>query len=219
MTRPRAGGAAPRHRLVPGRRGTIPARAGSRRCAILARSSPGDHPRTRGEQVNALTDQRSTGGPSPHARGAGQTARRAAVHVGTIPARAGSSLAELGFFRRGGAFSTTSAWDVGFLPVQITLQEMDWDDPVGKRLRDEQERETVERYGGDIELGPKPSGRDVSTFLLAADGRSSEPVGCGALRRLDAEAFEVKRMYVVPEWRGRRIGQVLPRALERYAVD
>jgi len=103
--------------------------------------------------------------------------------------------------------------------VQITLQEMDWDDPVGKRLRDEQERETVERYGGDIELGPKPSGRDVSTFLLAADGRSSEPVGCGALRRLDAEAFEVKRMYVVPEWRGRRIGQVLLRALERYAVD
>ncbi|MFW5418039.1 GNAT family N-acetyltransferase [Nocardiopsis sp. CNT-189] len=103
--------------------------------------------------------------------------------------------------------------------MQITLEEMAWDDPVGARLRADQERETVERYGADLELGPKPSGGDVSVFLLAAEGRSGEPVGCGALRRLDPEAFEIKRMYVVPEWRGRRIGEVLLCALERYAAD
>ena len=42
-------------------------------------------------------------------------------------------------------------------------------------------------------------------------------VGCGAVRRLDEETAELKRMYVDPSFRGRGIGRALVEALEREA--
>jgi GNAT superfamily N-acetyltransferase len=58
-----------------------------------------------------------------------------------------------------------------------------------------------------------------SAFLVARlDGR---PVGCGALRPLDEAGFEdsaeIKRMYVVPEARGRRLGGAILERLEALA--
>jgi len=52
-------------------------------------------------------------------------------------------------------------------------------------------------------------------FLVARQG--VEPIGCGAIRRLDAETAEVKRMYVVPAARGRRIAAAILGALENEA--
>lgn len=43
------------------------------------------------------------------------------------------------------------------------------------------------------------------------------PVGCGALRRLDAETAELKRMYVSPTVRGQGLGRRLVAALEAEA--
>ncbi len=43
------------------------------------------------------------------------------------------------------------------------------------------------------------------------------PVGCGALRLLDAETAEIKRMYVSPPVRGRGLGRRLVAALEAEA--
>ena len=54
------------------------------------------------------------------------------------------------------------------------------------------------------------------TFLVARAG--SEAVGCGAVRRLDRATAEVKRMYVVPAWRGRGVGWRILAALEAWAV-
>jgi GNAT superfamily N-acetyltransferase len=52
-------------------------------------------------------------------------------------------------------------------------------------------------------------------FLVAyADGR---PVGCGAVRRNDREVGEIKRMYVVPEARGRGIARQVLGELEAEA--
>src|SRR6478609_6493233 len=52
-------------------------------------------------------------------------------------------------------------------------------------------------------------------FLVAyADGA---PVGCGAVRRLDDAAAEVKRMYVVPTARGTGVARALLAALEAEA--
>jgi putative acetyltransferase len=42
-------------------------------------------------------------------------------------------------------------------------------------------------------------------------------VGCGAVRRLDEATAELKRMYVDPSVRGRRIGRLLLEALEQEA--
>ncbi|MDA2804139.1 GNAT family N-acetyltransferase [Nocardiopsis suaedae] len=101
--------------------------------------------------------------------------------------------------------------------MRIIVQDIPWDHPTGSALRLAQEQETLERYGGDTEAGPKPSSEDAAAFLLATDGATGAAVGCGGLRRLDASTYEIKRMYVAPEWRGRRIGGLLVRALEEHA--
>jgi putative acetyltransferase len=49
-------------------------------------------------------------------------------------------------------------------------------------------------------------------FLIAyAEG---EPIGCGAIRRLDPEMAEIKRMFVVPKARGLGISKKILLALE-----
>jgi len=52
-------------------------------------------------------------------------------------------------------------------------------------------------------------------FLIAyADG---QPVGCGAVRRIDADEAEIKRMYVAPQARGRGVGKRIVAELEAVA--
>lgn len=57
------------------------------------------------------------------------------------------------------------------------------------------------------------SGRGV--FLVAY--WQNRPVGCGALRRLDPNTGELKRMFISPRWRGRGFGRRLLGALEEEA--
>ncbi len=52
-------------------------------------------------------------------------------------------------------------------------------------------------------------------FVIAWDG--DLPVGCGALRPAEAGVGEIKRMYVAPSHRGRRIGQEILNKLEEAA--
>ena len=54
--------------------------------------------------------------------------------------------------------------------------------------------------------------------FLVADYRG-DPVGCGALRRLDAYTAEIKRMYVEPTARGLGVGRAMLGALESEARD
>ena len=54
--------------------------------------------------------------------------------------------------------------------------------------------------------GP-PDGR---LYLARWDGAAA---GCGGLRRLDGGRYELKRLYVRPAFRGRRIGEALLRRL------
>ncbi len=88
---PRARGARPRPRRVPGRRGIIPACAGSTRPAARGRGRPRDHPRVRGEHDSRNTSPAAYQGPSPRARGAPRLYPRAGPVPGTIPACAGST--------------------------------------------------------------------------------------------------------------------------------
>jgi putative acetyltransferase len=79
--------------------------------------------------------------------------------------------------------------------------------------------ELAERYPGldrdTFMLTPEQVRAGHGVFLLAKAG--GEPVGCGALRRLDRATGEIKRMYVMPSARGARVGRRLLTKLEWYA--
>jgi GNAT superfamily N-acetyltransferase len=92
-----------------------------------------------------------------------------------------------------------------------------YDAPEPAALRAEGEAEVTARYGVDNEPGVKPSAADVAVFVVARDD-DGVPVGCGALRRLDADTLEIKRMYVQPSARGRGLGALLLHALEEEAM-
>jgi GNAT superfamily N-acetyltransferase len=65
------------------------------------------------------------------------------------------------------------------------------------------------------DLGP-PGGAFVVVFDDHADSGGRAVAG-GGLKRLDDEACEIKRMYVVPDARGRGLAKVLLEALENEA--
>ncbi len=83
---------------------------------------------------------------------------------------------------------------------------------------------------GDLcaELGRR-YGRPPSPFTMdeATDPRAGlvvarwngEPVGCGALRRIDATTVEVKRMYVAPAFRRRGVSRRILAKLEAVAKE
>lgn len=64
-------------------------------------------------------------------------------------------------------------------------------------------------------LHPEEVADGRGTFLVAY--RDGSPVGCGALRLLDAETAELKRMYVSPIVRGTGLGRHIVAALETEA--
>lgn len=53
-------------------------------------------------------------------------------------------------------------------------------------------------------------------FLVA--WLDEKPVGCGAVRMIEPVVAEIKRMYVDPSLRGRRIGRQIVLALEAHAI-
>jgi GNAT superfamily N-acetyltransferase len=77
------------------------------------------------------------------------------------------------------------------------------------------------RYGGEPGSGAPPRPEEFAppggTFLLARlDGA---PAGCGGFSRLDSDTAEVRRMYVVPEARGRGIGRAILMGLVNAARE
>ena len=89
---PHARGALRRAEVVVREDGIIPACAGSTRLALVMREHVGDHPRMRGEHPQSWQQARPCPGSSPHARGALSYILREGIHVGIIPACAGSTL-------------------------------------------------------------------------------------------------------------------------------
>jgi putative acetyltransferase len=80
--------------------------------------------------------------------------------------------------------------------------------------------ELTARYPEDgathFRLDPDEVAPGRGAFLVARlDGA---PVGCGAVRKLDAATAEVKRMFVDPAARGHGLGRALLEALERAAA-
>jgi GNAT superfamily N-acetyltransferase len=52
--------------------------------------------------------------------------------------------------------------------------------------------------------------------LVYVDGK---PVGCGAFKKYDDESVEIKRMFVLPEMRGKQLAAQILQELENWAID
>ncbi|MGO2660457.1 GNAT family N-acetyltransferase [Mycetocola reblochoni] len=103
------------------------------------------------------------------------------------------------------------------MTTPLRIDSVAWDDPDATSLRAAQRAELDSRYGNDDhEYGAAPTADSVSVFLVAraADGSA---LGCGGLRPLGDGVVELKRMYVVPESRGRGVAVAVLRALESAA--
>lgn len=100
----------------------------------------------------------------------------------------------------------------------IEIRAVDWAHPAGEALRDAQRIEIREVYYPELEdsePGTKPSATDIAVFYVAFDGERG--VATGALRAIDAEHGEVKRMFVDPAYRGSGVAAQLLRTLEQDA--
>jgi putative acetyltransferase len=101
--------------------------------------------------------------------------------------------------------------------IIIRFERPDSDD--ARRLIQQLDQDLLRRYPAQAIHGLHP--QEVAdpnlTFLVASvDGTA---VGCGALRYLAPGVGEIKRMFVLPEFRGRGIAQHILSALESTARE
>jgi putative acetyltransferase len=83
------------------------------------------------------------------------------------------------------------------------------------KLNSELEARYPEEGANFFRLDPEEVSEGRGVFLVAyANG---EPVGCGAVRQNEPGVFEIKRMYVDPRVRGRRVGRQIVDTLEAHA--
>jgi GNAT superfamily N-acetyltransferase len=104
-------------------------------------------------------------------------------------------------------------------PETITIERAELTDDGCRSLIDSLNAELSARYpepgARHFQLSPQEVADGRGTFLVVY--RDGTPVGCGALRLLDADTAELKRMYVSPTARGRGLGRRLVAALEAEA--
>jgi GNAT superfamily N-acetyltransferase len=101
--------------------------------------------------------------------------------------------------------------------VSLTVRAQAYADPAGAALTERVQQEYVERYGGPdtTPVDPGEFGPPGGGFLVGyLDG---VPVAMGGVRRHDADTVEMKRLYVVPECRGRGLSRLMLGALEDLA--
>jgi GNAT superfamily N-acetyltransferase len=90
-----------------------------------------------------------------------------------------------------------------------------------RSLTEAQQEEMRGRYGGEADIGPA---RDAAMFVepdgvfLVVRDDDGTAVACGGIARFDEARAELKRMYVVPEQRGRGLGRRVLVELEAHAV-
>ncbi|MGW3072071.1 MULTISPECIES: GNAT family N-acetyltransferase [unclassified Kitasatospora] len=118
--------------------------------------------------------------------------------------------------------STSTTQDIGTVEFRIT----GYAHPDAQALSAEVQQEYVRRYGDPDEtvMHPEDFEAPAGLFMIAyLDGR---PVACGGWRAKQAGPddlrdgdAEVKRMFVIPEARGRGLARAVLRRLERTAVE
>lgn len=122
-------------------------------------------------------------------------------------------------------FLTLPAYAIPRLDGVLQLRPVAFDHPDSQRLVAEVQREYVARYGGPDATRIDPAEFAPPRGLFLVGYLDDRPVACGGWRTRDGDEpgladgdAEIKRMYVVPDARGRGIGRALLAELERTAA-
>src|SRR4051812_35667897 len=105
------------------------------------------------------------------------------------------------------------------ISTEIEFRREDLSIPVVQRLIAALNAELESIYPEDganfFRLDPEEVSEGRGAFLVAY--LDDKPIGCGAIRLNEPGVAEIKRMYVDPAVRGRRVGRQIVDALERHA--
>ena len=122
----------------------------------------------------------------------------------------------LDFLRRHGP--SPWAFTFGHVEPALLVERATVDDPVAARLITELNEDIMATHAEgshfwSLTADDVTPGRGAF-LVLSLDG---DPVGCGAVRKLTDDEAELKRMFVRPSARGRKLGAVLVDSLEAEA--
>ena len=105
--------------------------------------------------------------------------------------------------------------------MNLSIAPESFDSPDARRLIAELDADLAALYPPEQRFGPNLKPEQVQegrgTFVVAR--QAGRAVGCGALRVLDPDTAEVKRMYAVPELRGKGVGWAVLSSLEAAAAQ
>ena len=107
------------------------------------------------------------------------------------------------------------AWRAG--PISIAAVSPNGDDAVC--LIRELDEELRRRYPGWIPHGLRAEEMNDPRLVFLVARAGGRAIGCGAVRELEPGVGEVKRMFVVDEWRGRGVARQILSALESRARE
>src|SRR5258705_5982643 len=105
------------------------------------------------------------------------------------------------------------------LSTEVEIRREDLTSPAAQQLISALNAELEARYPEEganfFRLDPEEVSEGRGAFLVAY--LAGAPVGCGAVRQIEPGVAEIKRMYVEPNVRGRRVGRHIVDALEGHA--
>jgi putative acetyltransferase len=102
--------------------------------------------------------------------------------------------------------------------MDIVMKRTSSADPDFQKLIRELDRDLAARYGEmQLFFDQFNSVEDISNVIVAFE--DGEAIGCGAFKRYDLDTCEIKRMFVLKEARGRKIGSNILSALEFWAKE
>jgi GNAT superfamily N-acetyltransferase len=108
------------------------------------------------------------------------------------------------------------------LKVDVTIDAADPHSSEAEALYESYLAEITATFGYDTTRGSVSTSEDFvepGGCLLIVRDETGAAVGCGAVRLLDPDTAEIKRMFLQPSMRGRGAGWQLLKALEAKAVE
>ena len=151
--------------------GIIPARAGFTTALATMRTTPSDHPRSRGVYHNPVCEAYSTGGSSPLARGLPALCGECAAYIGIIPARAGFTATASAL----GGRAEDHPRSRGVYPfMMVTAASTGGSSPLARGLQ-----RALHHLAGDGRIIPARAGFTRGSGAVGASGSGSSPLARG----------------------------------------